>query len=162
MLACSVSSVKKCQEEGKICVLDIDMQVRITHSSRGPNSPKNWCLFDFSRCFCRIAVGSTFLLAIPSPYLTPLPPSLSLQGVRSIKKTEMSALYVHVKPPSMEVLEKRLRDRKTDTEEAIQKRLATAKGELEDGEGGQMVCGSDDPYWVQTYLWCLTNHTQRA
>ena len=55
------------------------------------------------------------------------------QGVRSIKKTEMSALYVHVKPPSMEVLEARLRDRKTDTEEAIQKRLQTAKGELEEG-----------------------------
>ena len=25
---CSVASVKKCQDEGKICVLDIDMQVR--------------------------------------------------------------------------------------------------------------------------------------
>ncbi len=34
-------------------------------------------------------------------------------------------------PPSLEELEKRLRDRKTETEESIQKRLATAKIEME-------------------------------
>ena len=37
-------------------------------------------------------------------------------------------------PPSLEELEKRLRDRKTETEESIQKRLATAKIEMENKE----------------------------
>ena len=33
-------------------------------------------------------------------------------------------------PPTIEDLERRLRDRKTETEEAIQKRLQTAQAEL--------------------------------
>ena len=34
-------------------------------------------------------------------------------------------------PPSLKELERRLRGRKTDSEEAIQRRLANAKGEME-------------------------------
>ena len=39
--------------------------------------------------------------------------------------------FVFVSPPSMEVLEKRLRGRGTETEEVILRRLANAKGEIE-------------------------------
>lgn len=53
--------------------------------------------------------------------------------MESIKKTDLSVLYVHVKPPSLEVLEQRLRARKTDSEDAMQKRLGVAKKELEYG-----------------------------
>ena len=56
-----------------------------------------------------------------------------VQGVQSIKKTELKVLYVHIKPPSLEVLEERLRARKTDTEEAVLKRLEVARKELEYG-----------------------------
>mmetsp|Transcript_16746 Transcript_16746/g.16607 ORF Transcript_16746/g.16607 Transcript_16746/m.16607 type:complete len:122 (-) Transcript_16746:88-453(-) len=38
--------------------------------------------------------------------------------------------YVFISPPSMQVLEKRLRDRKTETEAAIEKRLETARKEM--------------------------------
>ena len=38
---------------------------------------------------------------------------------------------VFIMPPSMKELERRLRGRKTDSEEAIQRRLANAKGEME-------------------------------
>jgi guanylate kinase len=38
-----------------------------------------------------------------------------------------------MKPPSMEVLEKRLRGRNTESEESLQKRLLTAKAEMEYG-----------------------------
>lgn len=41
------------------------------------------------------------------------------------------ALSVFIKPPSLFVLEQRLRDRKTETEESIQKRLEKANAELE-------------------------------
>ncbi len=58
---------------------------------------------------------------------------LFIQGVRSIKATDLKAVYVHIKPPSLEVLEERLRARKTDTDEVLRKRLAMAKIELEYG-----------------------------
>jgi guanylate kinase len=44
-------------------------------------------------------------------------------------------MFVFVKPPSMEVLEQRLRERATETEESLQKRLDTAKKELAYGQG---------------------------
>nr|XP_054751953.1 guanylate kinase-like isoform X1 [Lytechinus pictus] len=56
---------------------------------------------------------------------------IDVQGVKSIKETDLKPIYIFVKPPSIEVLEERLRGRKTDSEEAIQKRLATAIKELE-------------------------------
>ncbi|XP_062519185.1 guanylate kinase-like isoform X2 [Corticium candelabrum] len=56
---------------------------------------------------------------------------IDMQGVRSVKQTDLNAVYVLVKPPSMEVLEERLRGRQTDSEEAVQQRLKAAKGELD-------------------------------
>lgn len=59
---------------------------------------------------------------------------IDMQGVIQIKKTDLNPLYVFIKPPSMEVLEKRLRGRKTENEENIQKRLSAAAAEIEYGE----------------------------
>jgi guanylate kinase len=56
---------------------------------------------------------------------------IDMQGVRSVKETDLNPVYVLIKPPSLKVLEERLRGRKTDTEEAIQQRLQAAKGELD-------------------------------
>jgi len=56
---------------------------------------------------------------------------IELQGVRSVKKTDLNARYVFVKPPSMEDLEKRLRARNTETEESLQKRLSQANIDTE-------------------------------
>jgi guanylate kinase len=53
------------------------------------------------------------------------------QGVKSIKKSTLDCVLVFVKPPSFEELERRLRGRGTECEEAIQRRLDTCKGELE-------------------------------
>lgn len=44
------------------------------------------------------------------------------------------ALAIFVMPPSVEILEQRLRSRGTESEEAIQKRLARSKAELEMAE----------------------------
>lgn len=48
-----------------------------------------------------------------------------------VKKTNLNPYYLSVQPPSIEVLEKRLRGRGTEAEEAIQGRLAAAQGELD-------------------------------
>lgn len=53
--------------------------------------------------------------------------------MRSIKATDLKALYVHVKPPSLDVLAERLRARQTDSDESVKKRLEVAKQELEYG-----------------------------
>lgn len=53
------------------------------------------------------------------------------QGVLAVKKTDLDARFLFIAPPSMEELERRLRARATDGEEAVLKRLEAAKGEME-------------------------------
>lgn len=60
---------------------------------------------------------------------------IDTQGVRQIKsKSDLESVFVFIKPPSLEVLEKRLRDRKTESEENIQRRLKVAEAELDYGK----------------------------
>uniref|UniRef100_A0A3Q2T766 Guanylate kinase n=1 Tax=Fundulus heteroclitus TaxID=8078 RepID=A0A3Q2T766_FUNHE len=56
---------------------------------------------------------------------------IDMQGVKNIKKTDLNPLYISIQPPSMEILEKRLRDRNTESEENLQKRLHAASVEME-------------------------------
>ena len=44
---------------------------------------------------------------------------IDVQGVKAVKKTDLSPLLVFMQPPSLEVLEQRLRDRGTETEESL-------------------------------------------
>lgn len=74
----SLASVKAVQAEGKVCILDIDVQ-----------------------------------------------------GARSVKASGLMPMAVFIAPPSLEILEARLRGRGTETEEAIQKRLGNAESEIE-------------------------------
>ncbi|XP_065194673.1 guanylate kinase-like [Sycon ciliatum] len=56
---------------------------------------------------------------------------IDMQGVRSVKKTQLDPAYVLVKVPSEEELERRLRARGTETPESLTFRLNAAKAELE-------------------------------
>ncbi|XP_022074872.1 guanylate kinase 1b isoform X1 [Acanthochromis polyacanthus] len=56
---------------------------------------------------------------------------VDIQGVRRIKETDLNPIYISIQPPSMEILEKRLRDRQTETEESLQKRLEAARLDME-------------------------------
>ncbi|XP_029416448.1 guanylate kinase isoform X2 [Nannospalax galili] len=56
---------------------------------------------------------------------------VDLQGVRNIKKTDLCPIYISVQPPSLDVLEQRLRLRNTETEESLAKRLAAAQADME-------------------------------
>nr|AAH59563.1 Guk1 protein [Danio rerio] len=56
---------------------------------------------------------------------------VDIQGVRNIKKTDLNPIYISIQPPSMEILEKRLRDRQTETEDSLQKRLEAARIDME-------------------------------
>ncbi|XP_051989591.1 guanylate kinase-like isoform X3 [Xyrauchen texanus] len=56
---------------------------------------------------------------------------IDMQGVQNIKRTDLNPIYVSIQPPSMDILEKRLRDRKTESDESLQKRLHAAKVDME-------------------------------
>ncbi|XP_026576082.1 guanylate kinase isoform X2 [Pseudonaja textilis] len=56
---------------------------------------------------------------------------IDLQGVRNIKKTDLNPIYISVQVPSIEILEQRLRERQTETEESLQKRLQAAATDME-------------------------------
>ena len=51
--------------------------------------------------------------------------------MKQVKRTALNARYLFLSPPSLTVLEERLRGRGTETEESLQKRLAQAQRELE-------------------------------
>ena len=55
---------------------------------------------------------------------------IEVQGGRQIKKVAPDCVSLFILPPSLKVLEKRLRGRGTETEEVIEKRLAAAADEI--------------------------------
>jgi guanylate kinase len=61
---------------------------------------------------------------------------IEINGVKQMKNhaSSINARYVFIKPPSFKALEDRLRNRGSESEEDIQKRLAEAKVELEYAE----------------------------
>uniref|UniRef100_A0A671R0I9 Guanylate kinase n=1 Tax=Sinocyclocheilus anshuiensis TaxID=1608454 RepID=A0A671R0I9_9TELE len=56
---------------------------------------------------------------------------VDIQGVKNIKKTDLNPIYISIQPPSMEILEKHLRGRQTETEDSLQKRLEAARIDME-------------------------------
>jgi len=55
---------------------------------------------------------------------------IDTQGALEVKK-KIPSVLIFVHPPSLEELERRLRSRKTESEEVIQKRLSFAKQEID-------------------------------
>ena len=59
---------------------------------------------------------------------------IDTKGALNVKSIMPEAKLIFILPPSMEELESRLRGRKTESEEAIQKRLASTKLEIENSK----------------------------
>ena len=59
---------------------------------------------------------------------------IDTKGALNVKKIMPDAVLIFIAPPSFEELEARLRGRHTETEEAIQKRLASIKSEIENSK----------------------------
>ncbi|MBI4733737.1 MAG: guanylate kinase, partial [Rubrobacteridae bacterium] len=55
---------------------------------------------------------------------------IDVQGGMSVKEQMPEAVLIFIEPPSMEVLATRLRDRNTETEEELKRRLNDAVGEM--------------------------------
>ena len=55
---------------------------------------------------------------------------IDVQGARQVRQRCKGTVGIFVMPPSFEILERRLRGRSKDTEEAMQRRLQTARDEV--------------------------------
>ena len=55
---------------------------------------------------------------------------IDVQGAMNVKQTKKDAVMVFIVPPSPDLLEQRLRNRNTESDEQIQCRLQTAKAEV--------------------------------
>ena len=58
---------------------------------------------------------------------------IDIEGVKKVKKshlTDLNPRYIFVKPPNLDTLEKRLRDRGTEDEQSLVARLAKAQFEM--------------------------------
>ena len=53
--------------------------------------------------------------------------------MQSVKNSKLMPMYLFIAPPSIETLEDRLRERNTESEEDIQKRLSNAQREIDYG-----------------------------
>ncbi|XP_069770997.1 guanylate kinase isoform X3 [Narcine bancroftii] len=56
---------------------------------------------------------------------------IDMQGVKNIKRTDLSPIYLSIQPPSFEILEERLKQRKTESKESLERRLTAAKLAIE-------------------------------
>lgn len=61
---------------------------------------------------------------------------IDMQGVKSIKQSNLDAKYLFLSPPNVEELKKRLTGRGTESEESINKRLTAAIAEMEYSKTG--------------------------
>ncbi|MFO7885343.1 MAG: guanylate kinase [Desulfobacteraceae bacterium] len=69
---------------------------------------------------------------------------IDVKGAEQIKETYPEAVTIFIMAPSLEILEKRLRDRGTDSEAVIQKRLAAAEKEIARKDDYDVVIVNDD------------------
>ncbi|ABN67140.1 guanylate kinase (GUK1) [Scheffersomyces stipitis CBS 6054] len=61
---------------------------------------------------------------------------IDMQGVKSVKKTDLNARYLFLSPPSIESLRERLVGRGTETDDSLEKRISAASAELEYAKTG--------------------------
>ena len=69
---------------------------------------------------------------------------IDVQGARKVRSRGLETVSIFVLPPSFETLERRLRGRSKDSEEAIRRRLATARAEIDAVVGYDYVVVNDE------------------
>ncbi len=69
---------------------------------------------------------------------------VDVKGGLSIKSKFAEAILIFIKPPSLDILKKRLEGRGSETLEQVQRRMARAQMELEKGEGYDYIIINDE------------------
>lgn len=79
-------------------------------------------------------------------------------GLNIKKKFHKKTLAIFVQPPSIKEMEKRLRNRKTDSEEKIKERLAKAKKEFSYAKDFDVILVNDDLERAKEDAYCLVEN----
>lgn len=69
---------------------------------------------------------------------------IDIHGAMQMKRKYKDAVYVFILPPSIKVLQKRLRDRMSDSDDTIKERLAEARDEMRNYKNYDYVIVNDD------------------
>ena len=69
---------------------------------------------------------------------------IEIRGVRQVMEKCPDALSIYIVPPSLEELERRLRERSTEDEQTIMKRVSKARQELKDIDFYEHIVCNDD------------------
>lgn len=69
---------------------------------------------------------------------------IDVQGARMLRRSFPDGVFIFIYPPSMEVLEARLRARKTETPEDLARRLGNARVEIREAWAYDYVVVNDD------------------
>jgi guanylate kinase len=69
---------------------------------------------------------------------------IDIHGAMQMKQKYKDAVYVFILPPSIKVLQKRLRDRMSDSDDTIKERLAEARDEMKNYKNYDYVIVNDD------------------
>ena len=86
------------------------------------------------------------------------------QGVKQVKKTDLRARFLFLSPPSIEILEQRLRGRGSEDDESVRKRLQQAEKEMafsqEAGVHDRIVVNDDlDRAYTEVEDFIVRGHT---
>ena len=85
--------------------------------------------------------------------------------MKQVKKTDLHARFLFLSPPSVEILEQRLRGRGTEDEESLRKRLEQAEKEMsfsrEEGVHDKIVVNDDlETAYREVSDWVLEGDSQ--
>ena len=101
-------------------------------------------MYWISRWRCVLCRACIFALDLEHRLILPL---RSSQGVKQVKKTDLGARFLFLSPPSLKILEERLRGRGTDDENSVKKRIEQAEREMafaqEEGVHDRIVVNDD-------------------
>lgn len=88
---------------------------------------------------------------------------IDVQGAAQLRETLPDAVTIFILPPSRQVLEQRLRDRSSDSDEVIERRLGEAAGEVGNYEAYEYVLVNDklDASAQQLYSILLAERARR-
>ena len=80
---------------------------------------------------------------------------IDVQGAKQVRKALPEALSIFILPPSLAVLEQRLRQRQTDSEEVIARRLSEAVDEIQQALTFDYVVSNRSLQQAEEELWCI-------
>lgn len=80
---------------------------------------------------------------------------IDVQGAQQVRKALPEALSIFILPPSLAVLEQRLRQRQTDSEEVIAHRLSEAVDEIQQALTFDYVVSNRSLQQAEEELWCI-------